>query len=46
MINSYLLTGKVMSLGSLFFQLVTAVEEENEGGRMTQETRRVGKISL
>jgi hypothetical protein len=46
MTNSYLLTGKVMPLGSFVFQLLTAVEEENEGGRMTQETRRVGKIPL
>jgi len=35
-----------MPLGSLVLQLVTAVEEENEGGRMTQETRKVGKIPL
>jgi hypothetical protein len=46
MINSYLLIGKVMPHSSLIFQLVTAVEEENEGGRMMQETRRVGKIPL
>jgi hypothetical protein len=35
-----------MSLGSLDFKLVTPVEEENEGGRVTKENRKVGKIPL
>jgi hypothetical protein len=46
MTNSYFLIGKVMPLRSLVFQLVTAVEEENEGGPMMEETRRVGKVPL